>query len=142
MAENPQREAARAWFAKGTGDLRSAHALIALDPPETEAAAFHSQQAAEKYLKGFLAYHSTEPPRTHDLSALLDLAIDHQAELESLRASARFLVPYAVEVRYPFAGDPTTAEEAQEALTHARTLCNYIRRSTFPEDDTALSAEL
>jgi len=126
MANPSQREAARPWLAKGAGDLRSAQALLDLDPPENEAASFHSQQAAEKFLKGFLAYHGTEPPRTHDLSVLLDLAIDHKQDLETLREAARFLVPYAVEVRYPFAGDPPTAEEAQEALSHARTICERI----------------
>ncbi len=126
MAEQPEHQAAWAWLDKGAGDLRSAQALLDLDPPETEAASFHSQQAAEKHLKGFLAYHGTEPPRTHDLSVLLDLAIDHAQDLETLRAAARFLIPYAVEVRYPFAGDPPSAEEAQEALSHAQTICERI----------------
>lgn len=33
------QEAARAWFEKGDSDLRSARALLALDPPEAEAVA-------------------------------------------------------------------------------------------------------
>ena len=126
MADASQYEAARAWLAKGAGDLRSAQALLDLDPPETEAASFHSQQAAEKFLKGFLAHHGTEPPRTHDLSVLLDLAIDHQQDLETLREAVRFLVPYAVEVRYPFAAEPPSAEEAQEALSQPRAICERI----------------
>ena len=133
MADPSPHEAVRAWLAKGAGDLRSAEALLDLDPPETEAASFHSQQAAEKFLKGFLAYHGTEPPRTHDLSVLLDLAIDHEDGLETLRQAARFLVPYAVEVRYPFAGDPPTAEEAQKALSHARAICERIETEVETE---------
>lgn len=132
MADPSQREAARAWLDKGAGDLRSAQAFLDLDPPEAEAASFHSQQAAEKYLKGFLACHGTEPPRTHDLSVLLDLAAELEADLTSLRESARFLVPYAVEVRYPFAGEPPTADEAKEALTHARTICERIETEVEP----------
>lgn len=142
MAETPTppdaeryQQAARAWLAKGSSDLRSAKALLALDPPETEAVAFHCQQAAEKNLKGFLAYHGEEPPRTHDLSVLLDLALDRRAELEPLRASARFLIPYAVEVRYPFAGQPPTEEEAREAVEHARAICERTRGLVFPDEE-------
>lgn len=40
-----------------------------------DAVAFHIQQAAEKLLKALLASRSIEYPRTHDLEALLDLAL-------------------------------------------------------------------
>lgn len=120
------REAARAWFEKGDSDLRSARALLALDPPETEVVAFHCQQAAEKYLKGLLAYHGAQPPRTHDLSALLDLLIPDAQKLEQLRGAAQFLTPFAVEGRYPFVGEPLTKEEAEQAIRHAQNICNYV----------------
>ena len=77
---------AQAWFAKGDGDLRSARLLVEADPAEPDAAAFHSQQAAEKYLKGFLVYHGVEPPRTHDLIVLLDLIAPLGAALDTVRA--------------------------------------------------------
>lgn len=49
--------AARGWFASGDSDLRSARALHELSPPEPATAAFHCQQAAEKYIKAYLAIH-------------------------------------------------------------------------------------
>lgn len=121
------QEAARAWFGKGDSDLRSARALLALDPPESEAVAFHCQQAAEKYLKGLLAYHGDQPPRTHDLSALLDLLISYAQKLEQLRGAAQFLTPFAVEGRYPFVGEPLTEKEAEQAIQHAQNVCNYVK---------------
>ena len=46
----------RAWFAKASSDLRSAEIIIASDAKDlpSDAVCFHCQQAAEKYLKGFL----------------------------------------------------------------------------------------
>ncbi len=102
MADPLHAEAAQAWVASGNHDLRSAGALLALDPPETETTAFHAQQAAEKYLKALLAYHGEEPPRTHDLVVLLDLTLRHEATMERFRDEARLLLPFAVRVRYPF----------------------------------------
>ncbi len=119
MAEPTFPEVAGAWFTRGNSDVRSAEALLALDPPETEVTAFHAQQAAEKYLKGFLAYHGDDPPRTHALSILLDLTLRYDSALDGLREAVRFLVPFAVDIRYPFIGDPLTVDEAQSAVRYA-----------------------
>jgi HEPN domain-containing protein len=56
MANAQFPEAARAWFGVGDSDLRSAHALLALEPPETGTTVFHCRQAAEKCLKALLAF--------------------------------------------------------------------------------------
>jgi HEPN domain-containing protein len=37
----------------------------------TSSICFHAQQASEKFLKAFLAYHDVDFPRTHDLDFLL-----------------------------------------------------------------------
>ncbi|MCC7293484.1 MAG: HEPN domain-containing protein [Phycisphaerales bacterium] len=42
---------------KAHNDLRAARHMLTANPPFTEEAAFHSQQAAEKSLKGFLYWH-------------------------------------------------------------------------------------
>src|SRR5690606_5263203 len=76
MAEpDDRREAVRAWWEKGDADLRSARILLEADPPLTDVVCFHSQQAAEKYLKSFLVYHDVEPPYTHSLTTLLSLCV-------------------------------------------------------------------
>lgn len=60
----------REWLERATDDLREAeHDLVAV-PPLLRGAAFHSQQAAEKALKAFLAAHESPFPRTHDLDQL------------------------------------------------------------------------
>ena len=56
------------WVAKAEADLRIArHAHAMADPPGHDAACFHAQQAAEKYLKALLQERVCPFPRTHDL---------------------------------------------------------------------------
>lgn len=109
---------------KAKGDLRSARLLLAADPPEPDAVAFHAQQAVEKYLKAYLVHLGIDPPRTHDLITLLDLIAPHDDRLEPLRESARPLSPLAVQVRYPFA--EATVDEAREALKHAEDISETV----------------
>ncbi len=45
------------WFAKAHLDLRTANLVLEAEPPLYEPAVFHCQQAAEKSIKGFLAFH-------------------------------------------------------------------------------------
>ncbi|MGH9328448.1 MAG: HEPN domain-containing protein [Terriglobia bacterium] len=57
---------ARGWFVKAESDLEDAkRTLVSNGPYDT--ACFHAQQAAEKYIKGFLALHGLIPPRIHNL---------------------------------------------------------------------------
>jgi HEPN domain-containing protein len=49
--------------------------MLAADEPPADLVCFHCQQGAEKYLKGFLAWHAVPFPRTHDLAALLAAAV-------------------------------------------------------------------
>jgi len=115
----------RQWIKKAEGDLRSARLLMAADPPEPDAVAFHAQQTVEKYLKAYLVHLGIDPPRTHDLITLFDLIAPHDDCLEPLRESARPLSPLAVQVRYPFA--EATAEEARKALGYAEDISRAVR---------------
>ncbi len=55
------------WIKKAEDDLRVAQHEMEYDQPSYDAICFHSQQCAEKYLKGFLTEYSVEFPRTHML---------------------------------------------------------------------------
>jgi hypothetical protein len=68
MPPDPVRAVdARAWLAKAAQDLRRVDLLLAADPPDPEGGLFHSQQAAEKALKGFLTWHDVPFRRVHEL---------------------------------------------------------------------------
>ena len=65
--------------------------------------AFHAQQAVEKWLKAIIIFYDAEPPRTHNLLRLLDLAseLSSQIDTETNYSLARQLNDFAVDFRYP-----------------------------------------
>lgn len=88
------------WFAKAALDLMRVEALLAIN--DDEGAGFHLQQAAEKYLKGYLLGRGWRLKRTHDLDDLIDDALKFDAHLETFRNSCRFAGEFYVSERYPF----------------------------------------
>jgi len=88
------------WFHKGNLDMKRAGILLENDDPE--GAAFHLQQALEKYLKGYLIGQGWKLQRIHDLEDLLDYAADYSAEFEAYRNLCQEVTEYYIEERYPF----------------------------------------
>lgn len=111
------------WVAKAEADFASAgREQRARKMPNYDAACFHSQQCAEKYLKAILQEESIAFERTHKLVALLDLLAERYPEMEPLRPSLVILTAYAVAFRYP-------EESADYAMAReAVALCKEIRR--------------
>lgn len=117
---------AHLWLEQATDDLEVAEILLAHDPPKSDAAAYHCQQATEKYLKAFLVYQGHRPPHTHNLEALLDLSTQYDETLQSLYGIVKPLAPYAVDIRYPGTDLSATEEEAAAALQRVRSVRNAI----------------
>ena len=69
-------ESYKQWLLKSGSDLKSAKKLAGGDDPLLDTALFHTQQAVEKCLKGFLAYHKQPLKKTHDLELLLDFCLE------------------------------------------------------------------
>ncbi|MBI4330008.1 MAG: HEPN domain-containing protein [Chloroflexi bacterium] len=59
------------------------------------------QQAAEKYLKGYLLAQGWKLRRIHDLEALVNDAIDYDKEFERFLDLARVLSGFYLKDRYP-----------------------------------------
>jgi len=104
------------WVKRGEWDWRSAHLLFEAEAPVPETACFHAQQAVEKILKAFLISRRAAAPRTHNLVALLDAAVELEPSTANLKEVCSLLTPYAVDLRYP--GDIGVVEqgEAEDAL--------------------------
>ena len=104
------------WVKRGEWDWRSAHLLFEAEAPVPETACFHAQQAVEKILKAFLISRGAAAPRTHNLVALLDTAVELEPSTVDLKEACSLLTPYAVDLRYP--GDVGVVEqsEAEDAL--------------------------
>jgi len=112
----------REWLDKAEGDLATAlRELRARKMPNYDAACFHSQQCAEKYLKAFLQEHDIEFGKTHNLTVLLDKAIPVVPILDAMRQLLQVLTVFAVDYRYP--GETADKIMATEAVK----LCKEVR---------------
>jgi HEPN domain-containing protein len=92
----------RQWLDKGNNELRSAEYLATMHhPTPDEVICYLCQQAAEKYLKGFLFLNDMEPPKTHDLNELLNMCVEKNGGFSVLSARMSVLKTYAIMPRYP-----------------------------------------
>lgn len=114
------------WLIKAGNDLKVAENEIKLPPEETitDAICFHAQQAAEKYLKAYLASQNIEFGKTHNLEYLLELCAKKDAAFKVLDVGN--LSFYGVEVRYPDEFYIPTMAEAKESLEIARTVRDFV----------------
>jgi HEPN domain-containing protein len=110
----------RVWLAKSANDLGIAEALSRNDPPFLDDVVFHCQQAAEKALKGFLAWHKTGFRKTHNLEEIGEQCLKLDPTLKDLIDRATPLTEYAWKFRYPGEPEAPSREEAEEALATAR----------------------
>ena len=99
--EEIKAEFTREWLRKAGIDFKTAQHLCQSGFDFAEGSAFHSQQAAEKYLKAFLVWHQIEFQKTHDIEALLRLAGKVDDKIPEILADTVILTPYGVDYRYP-----------------------------------------
>ncbi len=123
------RPAAAEWLTRADRDLQAARTLLRDEPPLPELAVYHAQQAAEKALKGFLAWHSRPFAKVHDLAPLVLECSAVDAGFDQFAATAATLTPYAVQFRYPDEGGPLAPviSDAEEALRLAADLVRFVR---------------
>jgi HEPN domain-containing protein len=95
-------------------------------PKQLDIACFHCQQAAEKALKGFLAYCDIEPPKTHDVALLCEMCIEQDDSFNELYDASSDLTPYGVATRYPKETE-ITETMTQKAINHAQTILAFCR---------------
>lgn len=123
---------ARRWLSKARTDLVLATVVLERDREGLEgwAAAFHAQQAAEKALKAVLVAQAVDPPRIHNLRALVALlptdlrlsaSVDDLASLTQFASAARYLVDSSGGV------EDATWEEAESAVVVAANVLSEVR---------------
>jgi HEPN domain-containing protein len=127
MPHDPARLAdTKAWMTKADLDLRVGAHELTPDPPFAGDATFHAQQAAEKALKGFLAYHDVPFGKTHDIAALVRQCAGLDPGLAPLGQRAARLTEFAWKYRYPGEPDQPSREEAESALALARQVYDAV----------------
>jgi len=92
-----------------------------------DAACFHAQQAAEKYLKAFLTHHDRDFPYTHNLTRLAELCATVDDSFRSLMPQLASLTPYAVQLRYDAEFWPIR-QVAEEAGATALSVRDFVLR--------------
>jgi HEPN domain-containing protein len=135
MAPDEARaEDVRAWLKKAALDLRAAQHLMSVGEPDLRAdVLFHAQQAAEKTLKVFLAWHDVPFRKTHNVGELGRACAALDGTLEATVDHAAVLTEYAWKFRYP--GEPTepSRQEVEQAITIARKLLDALL-ARLPDD--------
>jgi HEPN domain-containing protein len=120
-----KRSEIKAWVAKAEQDFQAATFLAGKrKKPVPEIVCFHCQQAAEKYLKGYLAGENIPFPKTHDLASLRALAAVGLPEIELVFDLLKYLNRFSVLPRYP--GENATTEQAKKALNPAVAIRNFF----------------
>ena len=120
-----REEFVRQWLLKAEEDLNAAKSLLSHGKTFLSTVCFHSQQAAEKYLKAFLTRHQVEFPKTHDIGELLDLIDPIDGSLSDSLRDTVALTDYGVGVRYPSDSPSVTVSDAQQAVQ----LAEKVRKS-------------
>ena len=117
----------REWVERAEEDYQAALALSKKKKPSfLNSVCFHSQQAAEKYFKSYLALKGISFPKTHDLILLKNLCIKEEGDFELVGDLAIALNPYAVEFRYP--GERATRVDVKRALASTIEIREFLRR--------------
>lgn len=113
------------WLARAHEDLAAGWLL--LDKSDSaNLACFHAQQAAEKYLKGFLAHREIHVRKIHDLEALLKECENLDSLFNTLHEAALFLSQFYTESRYPDDYIDFSRQDAEKALKAAEEIEEFI----------------
>jgi HEPN domain-containing protein len=125
--DDARAEDVRAWLQKVQFDLKAcAHALSSEDAGLWPDAVFHAQQAAEKSLKAFLAWHDKPFRKTHSIEELGHACLELDPSLATVVDGAVPLTEYAWKFRYPGEPEMLSREEADRAFQAARELHKAI----------------
>ncbi len=109
------KKSAEDWLRKADGDAVSARREFrARNRPNYDSACFHAQQCVEKSLKAVLEELGKPVRKLHDLTMLMEAALDRFPLWKRMRDDLELLSQYAVNFRYP--GADATRTLAQEAL--------------------------
>ena len=100
-------EAVKPWLAVIDRDIDAIHNNLFGPRPTVTAAAYHCQQAAEKLVKAVLVSLGQNPPKIHNIVALVN-AVPADHPLRPLLLPLERFTPYAAAFRYPGATISTT----------------------------------
>lgn len=113
------------WLLKAKRDLDTAQAL--LEKAYHDTAIYHTQQCAEKALKGYCVYRLQPLIKTHDLEKILNICIGLDSSFIGLDILATSLNGLDVRFRYPDIEFEPDATEVVDAINWAEQILDFVR---------------
>jgi HEPN domain-containing protein len=113
------------WLHLADDDLDTV-ALLIREGGSPRAACFHSQQAAEKSLKGFLAFRQKPSRKIHELDKLLEECLKIDSKFTDLRDDAIFLTQFYTDTRYVADLPDLSQTIAYRALAAAKHVRGFV----------------
>ncbi|AWK86639.1 hypothetical protein DEW08_10645 [Azospirillum thermophilum] len=97
------------WLAVAQTDLLAARACLGAPGPLVTVASYHCQQAAEKLVKAVLVRLDIDPPKSHDIDALL-LRLPRDLPLRRVLEPLGRFTAFATLYRYPGEAEDSSDE--------------------------------
>ena len=116
------------WLLKAKNDLLSARKLFESGLNDT--AIYHTQQCAEKSLKGYCAFKIQPVQNIHDLVLLNDNCKKLDSDFKKLNAAAIFLNNLDTSFRYPGDELEPSDKELTSAIEYAEYIFNFVNGKT------------
>ena len=113
------------WLQKAKRDLDTANAL--LEKAYYDTAIYHTQQCAEKALKGYCVYRLQPLIKTHDLEKILRVCINLDSSFQQLDLLATSLNGLDVRFRYPDVEFEPEEKEVVEAIEWSEQILDFIK---------------
>lgn len=130
MKRNNIKERELEWFRIGDEELKFAKASFREFEAYYPQVCFLCQQAAEKYLKGYLIFAKGKFPKIHDLTHLLKLCAKEDKKFLNFISETDILSQYYIIARYPLPEYPPAGKsEAKEALAIAEKIIKFTKQA-------------
>ena len=113
------------WLLKAKRDLDTAKAL--LEKAYHDTAIYHTQQCAEKALKGYCVYSLQPLIKTHDLDKILNICISLDSNFQQLDILATSLNGLDVRFRYPDIEFEPEATEVVNAINWSEQILDFVK---------------
>lgn len=126
------------WLKKAKNDLVSSKKLIKGDDSVLDTSIYHTQQCAEKALKGFLSFKQYPLEKTHDIDYLIECCMECDIEFETILDYGDILNPYSTLFRYPGPVLDPEIEDVREAIKMAEKIFNFVKKKIEAEEKAQL----
>ena len=120
------------WAKYADEDQTMAEIALKEDGPPNQIC-FHSQQIAEKYLKGYLVFCGKEFEKNHLLRYLLELCGEEDQKFRDLDDDIIYLTQFYTETRYPGDIPEFNLPECQKALKAAIRVKEFVLSKVKPD---------